>query len=66
MMFSYEICGIFKNTHFEEHLRRTAYLFNYLIIYLFIYLFISSLFILGYKQKMKIDIPYRNEKIKPY
>ena len=30
----------------------------------FIY-FISSLFILGYK-KIKIDIPYRNEKIKLY
>ena len=23
-MFSYEICGIFKNTYFEEHLRATA------------------------------------------
>ena len=31
----------------------------------FIYFIISSLFILGYK-KIKIDIPYRNEKIKLY
>ena len=23
-VFSYEICGIFKNTYFEEHLRATA------------------------------------------
>ena len=48
---------------FEQYLILTQ---KYLIlIYLFIYLFTSSLFTLGYK-KMKIDITYRGEKIKPY
>ena len=41
----------------------TAFSLTFLFIYLFI--FISSLFILGYKKKKKIDIQYRNKKIKP-
>ena len=27
-MFSYEICEIFKNTYFEEHLRKAAICFT--------------------------------------
>ena len=36
-MFSYEIYKIFESTYFEEHLRKTAYLFIYLFICLFSY-----------------------------